>query len=768
MLTTNTPRTTWDVLLPDEAATKRLALDIAMTLEPGDLVTLTGYLGAGKTTLARAIIRALADDSRLEVPSPTFTLLQVYALPRFPVVHVDLYRVKTLAELSELGWEEASEGAAVMVEWPERASAFIHADRLNIALELARDMGPNARQVRLTGFGIWADRLTRFRAVRELLDTSGFGNVTRQHIQGDASSRSYERLVMPSGTAILMNSPARPDGPPIKNGKSYSAIAHLAENVRPFVAFSRALRERGLSTPEIFAADIENGLLVIEDFGTEGIVTRDPPAPIEDRYACAVDVLVALHNAAQPDVLPVSPRIEHRIPIYDLDAFLIELEQMLDWYLPYCGVGSFPAPLREYFIGLWRAVLGEVIASPPTWVLRDFHSPNLLWLPEREGVLRLGLLDFQDAVMGPAAYDVASLLMDARVDVSPELELELLSRYAVGRGRVFTDFDPDEFARHYMVLGAQRATKILGIFARLANRDGKPQYLVHIPRVWNYLMRALTHPSLAKLKSWYESNIPPPATNPRALEMSRLSMDDAFRPTMAKTAMVLSAGIGARMQPLTDTKPKALVEVMGRALIDHNLDRLAAAGIPSAVVNLHHFADQLEAHLAMRSRPKIILSDERHQLLDTGGGIANALPHLGDAPFWLLNSDSLWLEGPISNLTRLAQKFDPKRMDVLLLLAPTARAVGYEGRADYFMEADGKLRRRLSHESAPFIYAGGAMLSPGLFKNVPTGPFPLLKLFDRAQGAGRLFGLELNGLFLHVGTPAAIAVAEEAMRHAKP
>jgi len=377
MLTTNTPRTTWDVLLPDEAATKRLALDIAMTLEPGDLVTLTGYLGAGKTTLARAIIRALADDSRLEVPSPTFTLLQVYALPRFPVVHVDLYRVKTLAELSELGWEEASEGAAVMVEWPERASAFIHADRLNIALELARDMGPNARQVRLTGFGIWADRLTRFRAVRELLDTSGFGNVTRQHIQGDASSRSYERLVMPSGTAILMNSPTRPDGPPIKNGKSYSAIAHLAENVRPFVAFSRALRERGLSTPEIFAADIENGLLVIEDFGTEGIVTRDPPAPIEDRYACAVDVLVALHNAAQPDVLPVSPRIEHRIPIYDLDAFLIELEQMLDWYLPYCGVGSFPAPLREYFIGLWRAVLGEVIASPPTWVLRDFHSPNL-------------------------------------------------------------------------------------------------------------------------------------------------------------------------------------------------------------------------------------------------------------------------------------------------------------------------------------------------------------------------------------------------------
>ncbi len=768
MLTTNTPNTTWDIVLPDEAATKRLALDIAMVLGPEDLVTLTGYLGAGKTTLARAIIRALAEDSRLDVPSPTFTLLQLYDLPRFPVVHVDLYRIKTLAELSELGWEEASEGAAVLVEWPERASAFIHADRLNIALELARDMGPNARQVRLTGYGTWAARLTRFRAVRELLDTSGFGNATRQHIQGDASSRSYERLFMPTGTAILMNSPPQPDGPPIKNGKSYSAIAHLAENVRPFVAFSRALRERGLSAPEIFAADIDNGLLVIEDFGTEGVATRDPPSPIEERYATAIDVLAAIHNAAQPDVLPVSPRIEHHIPNYDLDAFLVELELMLDWYMPYCGVTSFPAPLREYFIGLWRAALSEIIASPSTWVLRDFHSPNLLWLPERDGILRVGLLDFQDAVVGPMAYDVASLLMDARADVRPELELTLLSRYAVGRKRVFTDFDPDEFARHYMTLGAQRATKILGIFARLAKRDGKTQYLVHIPRAWNYLMHALAHPSLTKLKEWYQANIPAPSTNPFAREMSRSGMNEVLRSTMSNTAMILSAGTGERMQPLTDTRPKPLVEVMGRALIDHNLDRLIAAGIPNAVVNVHHFADQLEAHLATRDSPNIMLSDERDRLLNTGGGIAKALPLIGNSPFWLLNSDSLWLEGATSNLTRLLQKFDPKRMDALLLLAPADSAVGYSGRADYFLEADGKLRRRTLQEDAPFVYAGGAMISPALFNNAPVSAFPLTHLFDRAQEAGRLFGLELKGLFLHVGTPAAIAVAEETIRRANP
>lgn len=511
MLTANTQRTTWDIVLPDEAATERLALDIAVSLQPGDLVTLSGDLGAGKTTLARAIIRTLANEPELEVPSPTFTLIQVYELPRFPVVHADLYRIKTLAELSELGWEEASEGAAVMVEWPERASAFIQADRLDVALILASDLGPTSRQVRLTGYGEWAARLTRFRATRELIDTAGFGTAERQPLQGDASTRSYERLLTHPGSAILMNSPQRPDGPPIRDGKSYSQIAHLAENVRPFVALARGLRERGFSAPEVYAADIENGLLVTEDFGNDGLVAGNPPAPIEHLYAAAVDVLIALHASTLPATLPVSPRIEHQIPPYDLEAFMIEIELMLDWYLPHRGVKPFLPPLREYFTGLWRTALTDVVATPPTWVLRDFHSPNLLWLAEREGVARVGLLDFQDAVMGPPAYDVASLLMDARVDVSPELELALLSRYAVGRSAANPAFDPDEFARHYVVLGAQRATKILGIFARLAQRDGKPQYLAHLPRVWNYLTRALSHPSLAKLKSWYQANVPPPA-----------------------------------------------------------------------------------------------------------------------------------------------------------------------------------------------------------------------------------------------------------------
>jgi N-acetyl-alpha-D-muramate 1-phosphate uridylyltransferase len=234
---------------------------------------------------------------------------------------------------------------------------------------------------------------------------------------------------------------------------------------------------------------------------------------------------------------------------------------------------------------------------------------------------------------------------------------------------------------------------------------------------------------------------------------------------MPKSAIVLAAGLGTRMRPLTDQRPKALVEVMGRPLIDYAFDRLAVADASPVVVNIHHFADQIEAHLAVRKQPRVILSDERAQLLGTGGGIAKALPALGGAPFFLLNSDSLWLE-KTSNLLRLAQAFDEKRMDALLLLATVETTVGYDGNGDYFMDAAGKLRRHVGAGKAPFIYAGAAILAPALFNGAPKGAFALMPYFDRAQKNGRLFGLQLEGLFLHVGTPAALAAAEKAIRRA--
>jgi len=512
MATANALQSTWDMVLADESATDRLANDLSAVLVPGDLLTLSGDLGAGKTTLARAVIRALAGDDRIEVPSPTFTFLQLYELPRFPVVHADLYRVTTLAELAELGWEEASEGAAVMVEWPDRAAALIQADRLDVALALAPDLGPTFRRVRLTGYGLWANRLTRLRATRVLIDATGFAQARRAHLIGDASTRRYERLYVEGASAVLMDSPPRPDGPPVRGGRSYSALAHLAENVRPFVALARGLRERAFSAPLVQSADLEAGLLLLEDFGDEHVAAGDPPMPVEERYETAIDLLVTLHGQELPPTLPVAPRLEHKLPPYDMGAFLIETELLVDWYLPYRGAGPLTPVDREVFLMLWQHALAEVVGAPATWVLRDFHSPNLMWLEEREGVERIGLLDFQDALIGPAAYDVASLLMDARVDVGQDLELKLLSRYAAGRTAADPGFDLKPFVRQYVTLGAQRATKILGIFARLNKRDGKPEYLRHLPRVWNYLARALAHPSLAALAKWYDAHVPAPVT----------------------------------------------------------------------------------------------------------------------------------------------------------------------------------------------------------------------------------------------------------------
>jgi N-acetyl-alpha-D-muramate 1-phosphate uridylyltransferase len=228
-------------------------------------------------------------------------------------------------------------------------------------------------------------------------------------------------------------------------------------------------------------------------------------------------------------------------------------------------------------------------------------------------------------------------------------------------------------------------------------------------------------------------------------------------------AIVLAAGLGTRMRPYNGHIPKPLVEIGGKSLIDYSLDRLADAGVERAVVNVHHLADVLERHLAPRQRPQIVISDERGALLGTGGGIAKALPQLGDAPFFLVNSDTVWLDGVKPNFRRMAEAFDPDAMDALLLLAPTTDSIGYAGRGDFAMLPDGRLKRRREHEVVPFVYAGAAILSPALFADVPAGAFPLTFLFDRAGANGRLFGLRLEGVWMHVGTPEAVAAAEAAL-----
>lgn len=492
--------------VPSEAAVPLFMADVATVLAPGDVVTLTGGLGAGKTTCARALIRYLAGDPALDVPSPTFTLVQPYDLPSGPLLHADLYRIAEPGEIDELALiEDAS--AIRLIEWPGNAGSLLPQDRLDIALTLQPSQ-PQARTITVTGFGLLRGRAERLSALIGFLVRCGYAAVPRSRVAGDASSRSYMRLSAPNGAVILMNAPRRPDGPPVHDGKSYSAAVHLAEDVVPFIAMAHGLREQGFSAPAIHHADLAQGFVLLEDLGSDRVVAGDPPQPIAERYDAAVDMLAALHREPLPETIRAPFGIVYRLPLYDENALLIEAGLLLDWYLPDRGV-AVSADLRDSFTTLWRAALQPVLAAPPSWVLRDFHSPNLIWLADRPDTARVGLIDFQDAVLGPAAYDVASLLQDARVDVSESAEIALFARYVSAR-RSAGEFDAEAFAEHYALMAAQRATKILGIFARLNRRDGKPAYLKHQPRVYAYLQRALAHPRLAALAAWYAAHVPAP------------------------------------------------------------------------------------------------------------------------------------------------------------------------------------------------------------------------------------------------------------------
>lgn len=501
-------------LIPDldEAGLALVAEVLALSVRPGDILALRGDLGAGKTTFARAFIRAVLDDPSAEVPSPTFTLLQTYETSRFSIAHVDLYRTVGAAELEEIGFHEAVATNVVLLEWPERAEHALPASRLEIQLETAAD--PNRRALHLMGLGDWAPRLDRIRAVYAFLidhaHRTGSAPSRLRYLQGDASPRAYARLDFGGSSRVLMNAPAMPDGPPVRDGQPYSRIAHIAEDVRPFVAVTQALGQRGLAAPQVHAQDLAQGLLLLDDCG-DLILGRAIAAGVSqsDLWRDAVDALIALRRKGPPPAaLPIADDAFHALPDFDHHALSIEAELLLDWYWPAAKGQPVPADARDAFIALWTGQFDWLTRLPKGWVLRDYHSPNLMWMPKRDGIARIGVLDFQDAMAGPWAYDLVSLLQDARLDVPAALESDLFARYCDRVAAIEPDFDRTSFAHAYAALGAQRNTKILGIFARLARRDGKPAYLQHMPRIWRYLARDLAHPSLAPLQVWYDRHFP--------------------------------------------------------------------------------------------------------------------------------------------------------------------------------------------------------------------------------------------------------------------
>lgn len=496
----------WRIAGAAPGDTDTLAAWVALILKPGDLVALEGDLGAGKTSFARALISHIAGNADEDIPSPSFALAQSYETPRYAVMHVDCYRLAGEQEAEELGLEEALEAGPVLVEWPEHIAGLLPDERLTVRFEDGED--ETTRDILLAGTGDWPARLARLKAMRGFCESAGWGEARVSYLQGDASPRGYARLERGGTRAILMDSPKMPDGPPLRDGKAYSEIAHLAEDVRAFAAIAAALGDAGFSVPEILAQDLDGGFLIIEDMGDAVFgPTIAAGESVEDLYIAATDTLVALRQAPPPGRLRLPGGEHHVLPPYDDGALSIEAELLLDWFWPLAKGAPAPGDAREAYMACWRPLF-DMLHDETGWTLRDYHSPNLIWLPEREGIARVGIIDFQDALRGHPAYDLVSLGQDARRDVPLSLERALFDHYCAGAGAADASFDPVQFGAAYAILGAQRSSKILGIFARLAKRDGKRGYLAHIPRVSAYLERNLSHPALDALHGWYERYLP--------------------------------------------------------------------------------------------------------------------------------------------------------------------------------------------------------------------------------------------------------------------
>lgn len=468
--------------LADEAQTARLASRLARAARRGDVIALHGDLGAGKTTFARAFIAALS-GMPVEVPSPTFTLVQIYETAPLQIWHFDLYRLQRAEEAYELGFEEALEHGVSVIEWPQRLGHLLPAESLHV--ELLSSSGPGARRARLFGGGDWPQRLRgpaasgeRADAIDRFLAANGWAEAQRAPLSGDASFRRYERLRRSDGeTAVLM------DAPPPK------------EDVRPFVHIAEVLKGYGYSCPRILCREVPRGFLLLEDLGDDlySRVLAERRADERLLYRTAVELLADLHRRDLPS----------NVPDYALRELVAAPDNVVEWYLPARTGRPVADEVRADFTARWRQVLEPLGMQPRVLALRDYHADNLLWLPQREGLARVGLLDFQDAASGYPAYDLVSLLQDARRDVSPALESEMLAHYVTLSG-----VNAERFALSYALAGAARNSRILGLWPRLWRRDGKPQYLRFVTRTWNLLERDLAHPALAPIRDWYDSHLP--------------------------------------------------------------------------------------------------------------------------------------------------------------------------------------------------------------------------------------------------------------------
>ncbi|HHW34537.1 MAG TPA: tRNA (adenosine(37)-N6)-threonylcarbamoyltransferase complex ATPase subunit type 1 TsaE [Paracoccus solventivorans] len=457
----------------DEALTAGLARALAAVLAPGDTLLLDGPVGAGKTHFARALIRARQGDTPEDVPSPTFTLVQSYLDARgVEIWHADLYRLTDPSELVELGLEDAMDHAITLIEWPDRMAPPPQA-ALTVTLAATAD---DRRRITLSGDPVRWAHVPRMAQIARFLHGAGWAGARVEPLAGDASSRRYFRLIGDDGTAVLMDDPTT-------SGQPGSDMAR-------YLAMTDWLRAHGFHAPEILALSEAEGLLLAEDLGDDliaRVLDREPQAavPVYDRIA---DLVAELHRHPPPDF----------VPALDGPALAQQAELFAAWYPAAAGRPGAGADVAATIAALHAQLCAD---TPAALSLRDFHAENLVW----RGDAPIGLLDFQDAVAVHPAYELASVLQDARRDVSPEIEERALSRYIAATGQ-----DDARFRAAYALLGAARNLRIIGIFTRLCLRDGKTRYLDFMPRVWAAIARDIAHPALAPLAAALRG-VPPPS-----------------------------------------------------------------------------------------------------------------------------------------------------------------------------------------------------------------------------------------------------------------
>ncbi len=475
--------------LDSPEATDRLATVLAPRLSAGDVLLLEGDIGAGKTRFARALISArltLAGATAEEIPSPTFTLVQSYEAGTLGIWHADLYRLSSADEAIELGLDQAFETALCLVEWPDRLGVLRPSDAATF--RFAPGPTPDSRLLLIDAPASWSVRLAgligpergREDLATAFVQASGWGDAHRAPLAGDASNRRYDRLRRNSGSAVLM------DAPP-----------ESGEDIRPFVAIADHLGSLGLSPPAIFARDETRGFLLLEDLGDDlfaRVLERRPECEGE-LYLAAAEVLCVLRAAPNlPDV-----------DAYDPPTMAQLAALALDWYARGAGLPCEPGARTAFAAEVASSLERCAPVRRPVLVLRDYHAENLIWLPDRTGPARVGLLDFQVARTGHPAYDLVSLLEDARRDVGGATRVATIRHYCGLTGDSCGDI-----ARAMAALGAQRNLRILGVFARLSLHFGKPHYISLIPRVWGHLHRDLAHPALAPLADQVRRLLPPP------------------------------------------------------------------------------------------------------------------------------------------------------------------------------------------------------------------------------------------------------------------